>query len=350
MPQPEHKSLLRRMLRWCILGVATLAVVIATAWAGAALHYGNLPWLWARNALCVLWLIGVPVLFVLVRPRKRAFSIFVVAFAVLVVWWVSIPPKAVRDWQPDVAQMATVKVEGDRLTITGVRNFHYRSETDFDQRWETRTYDLGKLKSMELSLTYWGSPAIAHSMVSFVFDDPAKPGGIDTLCASIETRKHGTQQYSTVDGFFRQYELIYIFGDERDLIGLRTNFRHEQVHLYAVAMKPDRVRRVLMAYVDRANRLAVEPEWYNALTQNCFIGVIELVVGTASGPVKWAKIIDYRLLLNGYFDEVMYEAKVVDTSMPLEELRRRTLVNAKVDGGPIGPDFSAKIREGLPRP
>ncbi|MGH7132917.1 MAG: DUF4105 domain-containing protein [Phycisphaerales bacterium] len=264
MPPLVHRSLLRRLVGWCLVGILTLVIAISTVWAAAALHYSNLPWLWARNTLCGLWLIGVPSLFICVRPRKRAFSIFVVAFAALVVWWVSIPPKAVRDWQPDVAQMATAKVEGDRLTITGVRNFHYRSETDFDQRWETRTYDLSKLRTMELSLTYWGSPAIAHSMVSFVFDDSSKPGGIDTLCVSIETRKHGNQRYSTVDGFFRQYELIYIFGDERDLIGLRTNHRHEQVHLYATTMKPERVRKLLQAYAARANKLAEEPEWYNA--------------------------------------------------------------------------------------
>ena len=141
---------------------------------------------------------------------------FALLFLAVLVWFFSLKPSNDRDWMPDVAKVAWVQVDGDRLTVHNIRNFEYRSETDFTPRWEDRTYDLSRLRSFDFMLVYWGSPSIAHAMVSFGFDDG------QYLAVSIETRKEKPKSYSTVQGFFRQYELIFIFADERDVIGLRT--------------------------------------------------------------------------------------------------------------------------------
>lgn len=213
--------------------------------------------------------------------------------------------------------------------------------------WETRTYDLTKLHGMDLMMVYWGSPYIAHAIVSFEFEDPASPGGYKYLCASIETRKRKGQSYSAVEGLFKQFALIYTIADERDVVGLRTNYRHEQVYMYRMPGEQKYWRAMLMKYMDRCNKMAVEPEWYNAVTSSCFTNVLYQNREVAPNPVPWYQLIDYRVLADGKVDTFMYEHKRINTSLPFEQLREKSLVNPKVDKSPIGPDYSIRIREGI---
>ncbi len=140
--------------------------------------------------------------------------------AVLIVfgWWSSIDPSNDREWQPDVARLASAEINGDIVTIRDIRNFAYRSETDFTPRWYDKTVDLRKLDSLDLIAVYWMGDAIAHTIVSFGFAG-------EHIAISIEIRKERRESYSTIAGFFRQYELYYVVGDERDVIGLRTTYR-----------------------------------------------------------------------------------------------------------------------------
>jgi len=201
---------------------------------------------------------------------------------VLLAWWLSLAPRNDRNWYRDVRVTPTAELDGDRLTVHGVRNFTYRSETDWDEHWEDRTYDLAKLRGLDLFMAYWGSPTIAHTIMSWEFE-----GGLP-LAISIETRKEQGESYSAVRGFFRQYELYYVVADERDVIGLRTNQRGEQVFLYRLRTPRTRARQLLLSYVDAMNRLAKTPEWYNAFTHNCTT-TIELHtrhVVTDGGPAR----------------------------------------------------------------
>jgi hypothetical protein len=184
-----------------------------------------------------------------------------------VVWWLRLPASGDGDWQPEVAVAPWATQSGDLLTIHGVRNFEYRTETDFAPRWETRTYDISTLDSGDLIAVYWGSQAIAHIMLSFGFANR------DYLAISIETRKHRGQAYSAVEGFFKQYELVYVAGDERDLIGVRTTYRRpqEDVYVYRLHMPRENLRRVFLDYVRTMNEMRERPRFYNTLTTNAWV-------------------------------------------------------------------------------
>jgi len=262
---------------------------------------------------------------------------FLIAFAVVLGWWLLMPPSNSRNWQPDVAVLPWADIQGNRVTIHNIRNCDYRSETDYTVRHYDKTFDLDKLKSIDLFLVYWGSPYIAHTMLSFGFE------GDDFVCFSVETRKEIGEAYSTIKGFFRQYELAYVVADERDLIGLRTNYRGERVYLYRLNESADIDRKVFLDYLRKVNSLKDRPEWYNALTDNCTTSIRSL-----KAPFNPDARLDWRIIVNGFIDEMLYERKAVDTSLPFLELKKRSLINKRAKGLDKSPDFSQLIRVGLP--
>jgi hypothetical protein len=192
---------------------------------------------------------------------------------------------------------------------------------------------------VDLFLCYWGDRLIAHTMLSFGFTDGRH------LCISIETRKEKTENYSALRGFFKQYELIYVVGDERDLVRLRTNYRHEDVYLYRLKASPALVRAVLLDYLKCINQLRERPEWYNALTSNCTTNIRGHTKPYAP-HARW----DWRLLANGYIDEMIYDRGVVDRHLSFPELRERSRINERARKAGDAADFSRQIREGLPVP
>lgn len=348
-PPPVHKwrfaLFLLRFTAWVIL---TPVLLVLTLWAVLAVYFSNLPEQWMRTGAAVVWGLAAVSALLLLRPRWKGLAVFAGLWLAVVTWYWFIPATNDGDWQPDVAQVATAAVDGDKLTVRNVRNFTYRSETDYDAKWEERTYDLTKLRALDLMFVYWGSPLIAHAIVSFEFEDAGAPGGLTYQCASIETRKLKGQGYSAVKGMFKQFALIYTIADERDVVGLRTHFRKEQVYVYRLGGTQQFRRAMLMSYMDRINAMAKEPEWYNALTSSCFTNVLFQSRAVNENPIPWWEMIDSRVVLDGEFDTFLYEHQKINTGMPFDELKKRSLVNGKVDGAPIGPDFSLKIREGLP--
>jgi hypothetical protein len=218
-----------------------------------------------------------------------------------------------------------------------VRNNDYRSETDFTVRYEDREFDLAKLRSLDLFLIHWGSPVIAHTIMSWGFEDGRY------LAISIETRKEVGEEYSAIEGFFRKYELIYIVADERDVVRLRSNYRDEDVYLYRLDIPSEGPRALLLAYLDAVNRLEETPEWYNALVHNCTTTIQHL-----AGPLEQRSWSSWRLFANGYLDELAYEIGAIDRSLPFDELKRRSLVNERGQAADDDPRFSLRIRAGLP--
>jgi hypothetical protein len=235
--------------------------------------------------------------------------------------------------------VAWADIDSNHVVIHNVRNFIYRSETDYTPRWEDRSYDLGRIRSFDLILVYWGSKAIAHGIVSFGFDDG------QYLACSIETRKEKSESYSTVQGFFRQYELIYIFADERDVLRLRTNYRNEDVFLYRTRVSPPQARAIFLSYLQQANALRSHPEWYNALTSNCATGVVPHArAGHPAAHLSW------EVLLSGYAARQAYRGGNLDDSIPFEQLESLSHINAAAIEAGEGDDFSQRIRKGLPVP
>jgi len=314
-------------------------VALIVAWWSLAIAFRLPgPW-WLAQAAAVAFFVSLVAVLILLRPFRRALGVCAVALAIVVAWWLTIHPSNDRDWLPDVARNPTGEVRGDILTVHNVRNFDYRSETDFDERWEDRTYDLSKIKGVDLFISYWGSPYISHPIVSWDFGDGQH------LAMSIETRKERGEEYSAVRGFFREYELIYIAADERDIVRLRTNYRGEDVYLYHMRARPEVARQLLLAYVDSMNNLAADPQWYNAAIDNCTTG-IRFNTKHIGAAQPW----DYRILVNGLGDQMLYERGRLDTSLPFEQLKETSLIVDKAKAADQAADFSARIREGLPQP
>lgn len=317
-----------------------------SAWAGVAL-VDTLCVAWGALALRIdgpaaIWLVVAFVacsgaLLFWLRPRWLGQGAFLLAFAALLAWWFGIEARNDRRWLADVARPPRLEIEGDQLTVHELRNFDYRSDTDFTPRWEERRYDLSRLVGVDVLLSDWGAPGIVHTLLSWEFDD-AEP-----LAISIETRKEVGESYSALRGFFRQFELYYAVADERDVIRVRTNCRGERVRLYRLNVSVPVARALLLGYAERINRLASEPAWYNALTANCTT-TIRLHVS----DLGLARRLDWRLFANKYSDELLYLRGALDTTLPFEELRRRSDTTDAARAAGDDPDFSRLIREGLP--
>ncbi len=327
---------------WLFLG---LVVAGMTGWGVLAIYYSDLRSPGARTALAIgFGLFGLAVVAVsaLQRFRRRALISFLIAFVVLVVWWRAIEPSNDRDWQPEVAVLPYATIDGDLITLHNIRNFDYRTETDFTPAYYDKTFDLRKLKSVDLIASYWMGPDIAHTFLSFGFD------GEDHLAISIETRKEQGEGYSTIKGFFKQYELFYVVADERDIIRVRTNYRKdppEDVYLYPVHAPIENGRRVFLEYMHKINTLKDKAEFYNTLTTNCTTAVWQNTrMNPGHLPFSW------KLLLSGHVPEYLYEAGRLDTSLPFAELKRRSLINARARAADAAEDFSRRIRVGLPMP
>lgn len=255
-PTAGGASRLRCCLRCGLKAGLALVVLGATLWAAAALYF-DVRVSWLQTPLALAYLAVVLAFWIFVKPRRRALALTSVGFAVVLGWWLLLKPSNQRDWQRDVAVLPYADFDGNRVTIHNIRNCDYRTETDFDVHYYDKVFDLDRLQSSDLYMVYWGSPLMAHTMISFGFQ------GGDYVCFSIETRKKQGDTYSAVRGLFRQFELTYVIADERDVVRLRTNYRHgEEVYLYRLRGSPEQARQLFLDYLHRANRLRQQPEWY----------------------------------------------------------------------------------------
>jgi len=325
-------NILKR-IGWIFLA---LTILLMIGWASLAIYYSNLPESFRLVAAIAYGLISVLV-FLGIRPPLRASLVFVGIFAIVLIWWLNIPPGNNRNWQPDVAVLPYATFNANKVTIHNIRNCDYLKETDYTVRHYDKTFDLEKLKSADLFLVYWGSPYIAHTMISFGFGDG------NFLCFSIETRKEKGEEYSAIKGFFKQYEITYVVADERDLVRLRTNYRHEDVYLYRLQVKREIIRKVLLDYLQRVNRLKEHPEWYNALVDNC-----STAARGHMAPYNPTAKLDWRIIVNGFVDQFIYEQKILDQNLPFAELKARSYINNRGQAAGQDSDFSRRIREGLP--
>ena len=318
-----------------------VAVAVMAAWGMLAIYYSDYQHETLKTCCAGLFGIATVSAFIVLPNRRRTLLWFGVVCAVLVAWWSLIEPSNSRDWQEDVAVLPYAHIQGDLVTIHNIRNFAYRTDTDFDARYYDRTFDLNKLDSADLITSYWMGDAIAHVMLSFGF------GGAYYVTFSIEIRKEKTEAYSVIKGFFKQYELVYVVGDERDLIRLRTSFRNpkEDVYMYRLRMPPERRRLLFMEYIQKINKLKAKPEFYHTLTTNCTTNIVTHVQAFG-GSLRYT----WKILLSGYTPQYVYELGGLDTSLPFEVLRRKSLINERADRADNDPGFSEKIREGLPLP
>nr|WP_317200095.1 DUF4105 domain-containing protein [uncultured Psychrobacter sp.] len=275
-------------------------------------------------------------------------------------WFFSIEPKQERDWMPEVSQRVTYERDINNpnlITFYNVRNFDWHTDVDATERWETRVVDMSKLSGIDVSNSYWMGPLIAHTLVSFRFEDD-KP-----LSFSFEIRKEEGESFSALAGFFRRYELSLIASEERDIIYTRSNARGEQVYLFPIShLQRHEVQALFESYLTAADELNAKPAWYNTLVSNC-TNIIFYMARIVSGDrLPW----DYRIWVSGWLPNYLFDVGMLDANpdnggqpWSMDTWYERTHINPKVQGfdnqieriaDDQSGDFSAQIRQGIPIP
>jgi hypothetical protein len=334
-----QQSWWKRALRSFGVILLALLAMLTAVWAAAAIYF-DLPFVRLRALAAALYALVLSAGVWLTSGLWPRLAVCGVPFLLVLGWWLSLKPSNSRAWQPDVAETAWAEVNGTQVTINNFRNCDYRAEFDYTCRWETKSVDISGINGLDLFLTFWGSPWIAHPIVSFSFGDGTH------VAMSVETRKEVGETYSAFRGFFRYYELIYTISDERDLVRLRTNYRTgEEVYLYRTRATPDVARAIFLEYIRKANSLHNKPEWYNALTDNCTTNIAAHVREADRNVIpRW----DWRLLLNGKSDELLYQHGDLAGDLPFAELKAKAHINPAARAANDAPDFSQRIREGRP--
>jgi len=336
--QPPYRFVAKVLARAALVMLIVFCLAALTGWGVLAIYFGDSHTSTLQTVLAsgfglagFATLIGIWIK----QWRRRFLGTYVVLFIAVLGWWLSIAPSNDRVWQAEVAKLPYATIEGDLVTMHNVRNFSYRTETDFTPEYYTKTYDLSKLDSVDMYAVYWMGPDIAHTIVSFGFGD-------DHLAVSIEARKEQGEGYSTIKGFFRQYEQIHIVADERDVVRLRTNYRKEppeDVYRYRLQITPESARRFFLQYVKTINEEKVRPSFYNTLTANC-TNVIWMHAHVIPGRVPFS----WKVLASGYAPGYLYEMGRLDTSVPFVELTRRAYVNPVAQAMGDVVDFSQQMR------
>jgi hypothetical protein len=332
-PRPTWLTALQAIgltFMWSILALLTL-------WAVMAL-YIDIRIAILRVLVAMIYASGVVTILLKVERRLWAAVLCFAAFCIVLTWWLSLSPSNNREWRADVNRTAWAEIDGDRVKIHNLRNCDYRTETEYNNCWSDRTVYLSRISGADLFLTNWGVRWMSHPIFSFSFGDN------EHIAFSIEARYKAGQSYSAILGFFRQYELIFLTADERDVIRLRTNYRKgEEVCLYRAHVSSETARAMFLTYVGYLNKLRDQPEWYNALTRNCTTALDKQLSSDVSDPKPW----NYQIVLNGTLDELLYDrGRLVTGGLPFPALKEREHINATARTANDSPHFSALIRVG----
>jgi len=280
---------------WLLRG----GLALASLWGALALYYLMRAGTPIRIGVGVIWLLMTAAGWYGLRSGRENWALpalFGAAFGLLFgIWW-NLQPRQDRDWADDVSRSLQAEVEGSQVTLRNVRNFHWQADDTAVPRWETRRYNLDHLVGADLALSYWMGPAIAHTLVSFEFDDGQR------VVFSLEIRKERGESFSALGGFFHKFEATLVAADEGDILRVRTNVRGEDMYLYHLAIPPAQLRELFLGYVAQAQSLARQPRWYNTLTTNCTTIVYDIARQIDPGLP-----LDYRLLLSGWFAEYVHD-------------------------------------------
>jgi len=309
-----------------------LLFALPALWAAAAL-YIDVRAAWLRLPLILAYLLATGWILARIRRPAQAAGLCLAAFGGVLLWWLSLKPSTEGPWRADTERLARAEIAGGRATIHNLRNCQYHSEREFTNCWEDREVSLADIRALDLIFVNWGIRWTDHVIASFEF------AGGDHIAFSVEPRFRVGQTYAALPAFFRQYELIFVAADERDVIRLRTNYRRgESCFLYRSVIDAAEAREIFLSFLDYLNRLRDHAEWYNALTRNCSTTMSRRILGGAGG---WTAAWNLGL------DEVLYRrGRLVTDGLSFAELKRRAYINNAARAAGSGADFSQLIRVG----
>ena len=326
----------------------SLFVILSSIWLGLAVWIQQPGgWLISRLIIAIWAIFSLSVLGIYfsqsIFSRAKDITIYIVVFILSLFWYFHIPAQQNRDWNPEVARIFSSEQQGDQITIHNVRNFNWHSESQYDQRWETRHYNLKHITGVNIITSYWMGPQIAHTLVSFNFSDQ-KP-----LVFSIEIRKEKTEDFSAIGGFFRQFELSLIASDEKDIVYTRSNIRGEQVYFFPINMPKEEMQALFLEYLEKSKELAQQPRWYNTLTSNCTTLVFDMIQAISKKELPT----DYRLLASGYLPNYLYDLGALSHQWSMQEWYQKAHINPKTENfkqfkQQDSLSYSHLIRSGLP--
>lgn len=315
----------------------SLTIALVAAWGALALWYKTSRGV--RGIGAALWTaFGVACIGALWCGRLgTGVAAFALGHGLLLIWWKSLRPASDRDWADDVAQTVGGRIDGSVVTLDKVRDFEWRSNSDYTPRWRPRSYDLARLHSLDMIVSYWDRPSIAHMLISFGFSSG------DYVAFSVEIRRDKRQSYSEIGGFFKEFELVVIAAEERDIVRLRTNVRREQTYLFRLNVEPAVMRALFLAYVAEANALVRAPRFYHTVMGNCTTVLYRML-----RRIVRRLPFSYRVLLSGYMPEYFYGIGYLDQRYPLEALRVFGYVSERGRLADHSPTYSTDIRRGIP--
>ena len=267
---------------------------------------------------------------------KRVLAILVGLVLVLLLGnWLVVQPSTSRAWASGQQRAPQAIITGDSLVIRDVRNFEWKPDGSAVERWDTRHYDLSKLESAWFALAPFEreNRGPAHTFLSFGFSDS------QYVSISVEARREQGEDYALLKGLLRRYEILYVIGDERDVVGLRVQ-RGDDVYLYPIRTSKEKVRALFVEMLERANQLAIEPEFYNTLTNNCTTNILEHANSVSPGRIPYGK----EVLLPGYADELAQRLGLIDSDATIEQVRARYLINERASKAVGDSLFSLRIR------
>ncbi len=326
------------MLKSLSYSILIICLFLFLVWGSIAIYFILLPNVQLATIASGLFAIVISVVFFGVPRRSLSILIIILLYAVVLIGWNNMQPSNDRIWMPSVAKSPHAVIKGNSVEIFDIRHFAYQTENDVIENYYDKIYQLDDLDSLSFILSYWdGGTAVAHTILSFGF----KNGGY--LAVSAETRQEKGEPQELIQGFFNQYEMIYILADERDIIRLRTNFRKEEVFLYPTTLSNKEIRQIFDVIIARVNKLYTQPEFYNTLTQNCYT-TLRADFSVISPPKNR---FDWRILANGYADQMLYENGVINTDLSFAEAKGFFHINQYVAEDNSADNFSKKIRPNL---
>ncbi len=326
------------MIRKILVALLCAPVLLLSLWAFGAICY-DAPYPRPANlAIALVWAAGLVLIGRRLGRVRNRLAVWACFFLAVLVPWLSKKPSNNRGWAPEFARTPSAALEGDVVTFTNFRNFDYRADGTPIERWESRRFRLSKLRHMDFFMTYWGGGTmVGHPMFGFDFGEDGH------LVFSIESRREKNETYGLISGLYRQFELIYIVGSESDVVRLRTNFRkNEDVYLYRLKIRETTTRLRFSEYIETLNRFNRKPAWYNVLTANCTTSL------RGQFTTEERHTLDWRILANGKFDELVAERGILDGGMSFPELKKRSHINPAAHKNTDPRTFSEAIRQGLP--